>query len=924
MTLDRWGGAGLLGRHEECRILDDLVAGIRDGHSAALLLRGEPGIGKTALLAHIERASTDCRHLRAAGVESEMELAFAGLHQLCAPLLPGLDSLPEAQAQALGTAFGLRSGPPPDRFLIGLAVLSLLSEHATDGPVICLVDDAQWLDRASSQCLAFVARRLAAESVLLICAARPHDGQHVWAGLPELAIDGLVPSDAAAVLETAAPTSVDARVIRRVVAETRGNPLALLQMAESLSSTQLNFGPGSLAQRSVGEQIEERFSQQLDRLPAQTQQLLLVAAAEPLGDPALLGAAAARLGIAKMAIEPAEAAGLIEVGGTVKFRHPLVRSAAYRSAHPEDVRRVHRALAEVTDRDRDPDRSAWHRAHAVAAPAESIAIDLERSAVRALAHGGLAAAAAFLERAARLSPDEEDRVERTLRAAETSLEAGLLEDVQDLVAQVEHRSLGDLQRARCEVLRAHVAFASNRGGDAVFLLLDAAQRVESLAPELACDTYQGALQASLFVGRLAPDPGLAEVARAARRAPFGVAPRRSDQLALGFAVLIDEGLDVAAPQLRRAYQAFLTDDVPVEEAGRHMLFAVRAAFDLWDLSAWSSMQTRLLELARASGALVTLQLALSADAFAQLFNGDLRTAEARLDEAQALAGASGIPVPPGASIAMAALRGNLASAASIIKPAEEDASARGEGLVVCLSKWAMSVLCNGNGKYAAALAHCRELLVSPTHGRLSLAPYELTPNAWALAELVESAIRCGELETAKAAADLMSDVAAACATDWALGVAARSQAQISEGSTAETLYREAIERLERNGVAVEHARALLLYGEWLRRANRRSEARDALRQAHDFLDAMGVTAFAERARHELAASGVRVPGRRRAHERQELTAQELRIAKLAAEGYSNPEIGGQLYLSRHTVEWHLRNVFTKLGVTSRLHLRDAL
>ena len=923
MTLSG-AGAGLLGRQQECQALDGLLAGARAGRSAALVLRGEAGIGKTALLGHLERASAGSRLLRAAGVESEMELAFAGLHQLCAPLLEGLDSLPQPQAGALGTAFGLRGGPPPDRFLVGLAVLTLLSEHPTDGPIVCLVDDAQWLDRASGQCLAFAARRLGAEGVVLVFATRPHDGELTWAGLPQLTVRGLADVEATAVLETAAPTPLDARVRQRILVESRGNPLALLQLADSLSAAELTFGPERRTDDSVTGQMQERFARQLADLPSQTQLLLLVAAAEPLGDPGLLWAAAERLDIGTVAAGPAEAAGLLAVGTTVTFRHPLVRSAAYRSADPQDVRRVHGVLAEVTDPDRDPDRRAWHRAHAAPGPDEAVAAELERSADRALSHGGLAAAAALLEQASRVTPDEMDQVERALRAAESALGAGLLDDVQRLLVPLERRALDELQRARCEVLRAQIAFASNRGGDAVFLLLAAASRLEPLVPERACDTYAAALQACLFVGRLAPDPGLAEVARAARHAPVADPPRLIDQLMLGFAALFEDGLASAAPQLRRAYQAFIIEDVRPEEAGHHPLFAVRAAFDLWDLSAWTTLSGRMLELARASGALVTLQLALSADFYAQLFNGNLATASARLDEAQLLVGASGIPVSPAGPIAMAALRGDLASAATVIAPAEEDALARREGLVVCFAKWARAVLCNGNGRYQEALAHCRELLVVPGDGRLTVAPFELTPNAWALAELVEAAVRCGELATATAAADLMSEVAAACPTDWALGVAARLRAQLSEGETAESLYREAIERLERDGVGVEHARTLLLYGEWLRREGRRSDARKPLQHAYDSLSAMGVLAFAERARHELAATGRTVARRQVPGERKQLTPQELHIARLAAEGYTNPEIGAEVYLSRHTVEWHLKKVFVKLGVTSRLQLRRAL
>jgi DNA-binding CsgD family transcriptional regulator len=914
-------GSGLLGRKQECQTLDKLLARARTGESTSLVLSGEPGVGKSSLLDFVEERAKDCLVVRVAGVESEMELAFAGLHQFCAPLVDGLEALPEPQAAALGTAFGLRAGTPPDRFLIGLAVLTLLSEQAADRPIVCLVDDVQWLDTASAQCLGFVARRLAADRVAMVFTARPYPGAHTWAGLPQITVGGLDDADAAALLESAVPTPVDGRVRNRILAETRGNPLALLQLAQSLSAAELTFGPGRTeGAGGVTGQMEERFRRQLAELPEETRLLLLVAAAEPLGDRALLWAAAERLDIGPAAALPAETAGLFEDRTTARFRHPLVRSVAYWSADHQDRQRAHGALAAVTDPERDPDRRAWHRAHA-SGPDEAVAAELERSADRALAQGGMAAAAAFLQRAAELTPDDSTRTERELAAAENALNAGQLSDVVQLLAVLEGRPLGELQRARCELLRAQIAFASNRGGDAVFLLLAAARRLEPLLPEFACDTYKAALQAALFVGRLAGEPGLVEVARAARQAPVAVPSRRVDRLMLGTAVLLEDGLAVAVPQLRRAYQAFLTEEVPAEEALNALSFAVAAAYNVWDMSAWTLMNGRLLELARESGALVTLEMALTADSYARLFKGDLTTAAARLDEAHILSEASGVPVHPYAAMALAAFRGDRDVAATVITPAERDAADRGEGLVVCLGKWAWALVCNGNSRYPEALAHCRELLIGED-GAVAVEPYELA-NSWALAELVEAAVRCDERAIAAEAADLLADLAALCGTDWALGMAARSRALLSEGEEAEELYAEAAERLARDGVRVDHARALLLYGEWLRRSGRRTDARTVLRQAHESFEAMGVRAFAERARRELSATGETV--RKEVREtRQELTVQELHIARLAAAGRSNPEIGAELYLSRHTVEWHLKKVFAKLGVTSRHQLRDAL
>jgi DNA-binding CsgD family transcriptional regulator len=840
---------------------------------------------------------------------------------MCAPLLDGLEELPAPQAEALATAFGLAPGAPPDRFLIGLAVLSLLTEEAEKQPLLCLVDDAQWLDQASFQTLTFVARRLAAEPLVMVFATRPADRDRLWNGLPQLTLPGLASPAAKELLDSVVPTRLDPRVRSRILAESRGNPLALLELGRWSSAAELTFGLELPAAELVAGRMEAGFRLELEQLPDETQRLLLVAAAEPLGDVGLLWQASAALGIGLDAAAPAEALGLFQVRNTVRFRHPLLRSAVYRGASAADRQAAHRALAAVTDPVRDPDRLAWHRAQAVPGPDEAVAAELEQSAGRALTRGGLAAAASFLQRSALLSPDEGQRINRELSAAETALGAGMLEDVFHLLDVLEQRPLDDGQRARCELLRAQIAFASNRGGDAVFLLLAAARLLEAVLPARACDTYLGALQASMFIGRLAPEPGVLEVARAARHAPVPEPPRRTDRLMLAMAVLFEDGLAGAVTQVRDAYEGILDEDLPTEEALDFLVFAVAAAHSVWDLPRWTAMSGRQVQLARASGALVTLQLALSADAYARLFNGDLVTASAHLEEAQALAEVSGIPVHPYVAMALAAFRGDQVASATIITPAEQDAVVRREGLVVCLSKWSQALISNGNGKYAEALALCRELLVDD-QGVLTVAPYEPS-SSWALAELVEAAVRCDELPVAIEASDLLSKLAAACGTDWALGVAARSRALLGVGGDADAVYREAIELLGRSGARVDHARGHLLHGEWLRREGRRTEARDALRKAHESLAAMGVSAFAERARRELEAAGESVRARADTT-RHDLTAQELHIARLAAEGRSNPEIAAELYLSRHTIEWHLRKVFAKLDVKGRHQLRDAL
>ena len=387
-------GSGLRGRRRERDALDRLLTDVRAGQSRVLVVRGEAGIGKTALVDHLAARAAGCRVARAAGVESEMELAYAGVHQLCAPLVDRLPRLPGPQREALATALGLSGGAAPDRFLVGLAVLGLLSDAAAERPLVCLVDDAQWLDRASAQALAFVARRLLAESVALVFAVRePIDGQDL-AGLPPLAVGGLDDADARALLDSAMPGRLDERVRERVVAEARGNPLALLELPRGLTVAEMAGGFALPDAGPMASRIEQSFVRQLHSLPDETRRLLLTAAAEPVGDVPLLWRAAERLGIGPDAAAPAAAAGLIELGPRVRFRHPLVRSAAYRSAEPPDRRAVHRALADATDADTDPDRRAWHRAHAATGPDEAVACELEHSSDRARgradAHSGAA------------------------------------------------------------------------------------------------------------------------------------------------------------------------------------------------------------------------------------------------------------------------------------------------------------------------------------------------------------------------------------------------------------------------------------------------------------------------------------------------------------------------------------------------------
>ena len=888
------------------------MAGVRAGEGRALVVRGEPGVGKTVLLDYLAGRASGCRVARAAGVQSEMELAFAALHQLCAPMLDHAESLPVPQREALRTAFGLSAGPVPDRFLVGLAVLGLLSETAGERPLVCIVDDQQWLDHASAQALGFAARRLAADPVGLVFAARV-PGEDV-AGLPELLVEGLAEDDAAALLEsvlTGLTGPLDAQVRDRIIADTHGNPLALLELPRGLTSAQLTGGFGVSSAMPLDGRIEESFRRQLETLPAQTQRLVQLAAADPTGDPVLVWRAAGRLAIGPGAAGPAAEAGLAEFGARVRFRHPLVRSAAYRLASVQTRQELHGALAEATDPAADPDRRAWHRAQAAPGPDEEVAAELEHSAGRAQRRGGLAAAAAFLEQSARLTLDPARRAQRALAAAQAKHQAGALDAALGLLAMAQAGPLDELQRARSDLLRAQIAFSSSHGRDAPPLMLSAAKQLEALDAGLARKTYLEAFTAALFVGRLSPAVG--DVARAARTAPAPPAPARAPDLLLdGLALLVTEGYAAGTPALRRALLTARGQDIPAEEGLSWLWLAERAAMAVWDDETWHILASRHLKLARDAGALSELPLAVRSRILLHTHAGELQQGAALIAEAQAVADATGSQLAPYGATGIAAFRGHEAEATELIQANMDGVTSRGEGRGVT-SGYSAALLYNGLGHYDKALAAAELVCEYDDIGVLG----------WSLTELVEAAVRSGQPARASDALQRLTETTRASGTDWALGTEARSRALLSEGETAENCYREAIERLGRTRMRPAMARAHLLYGEWLRRENRRRDARAELRTAHGLFTTMGLEAFAERARRELLATGDTV--RKRTVETvSELTAQEAHIAQLAADGRTNVEIGAQLFLSTRTVEWHLSKVYTKLGVGSRRELRRAL
>ena len=903
----------LTDRLSERAELDRLVDAVRGGESGVLVVHGDPGVGKTMLLDHLAgRASgSGCRVARAAGVQSEMELAFAGLHQLCAPMLSRAEHLPEPQRDALQTAFGIAAGPPPDRFLVGLAVLSLLAGVAGERPLICLIDDEQWLDQASAQALGFTARRLAADPVGLVFAAR--DPSADLAGLPELEVDGLRDDDARVLLEGALAGRLDPRVRDLIIAETRGNPLALLELPRGLTPAELAGGFGLPGAAPLTSRIEESFRRQLDAMPAETRRLLQLAAADPSGDRALVWRAARRLGIPVQAGTAATEAGLAEFSGQVRFRHPLARSAVYRSASLSDRQQMHAALAEVTDPQADPDRRAWHRAQAAGGPDEEVAAELERSAGRAQARGGLAAAAAFLERSVLLTADPARHAERTLAAAQASMQAGAFGKALELLATAEDGPFDEFQHVRVDLLRAHIAFASGLGSDAPSLLLKAARQLEPFDLDLARETYLAAWGAAGLAGQLSGRDLLLEICHAVQALPPPPGdPRPLDLLLHGVALLTTGGPAAAAATLQRA--ANVLTSIPVEDVLRWGWMATVASTIVWDFDSLHAISARQVQLVRDVGALAQLPIYLNQMGIVSPWMGDFAGTVAVIAETESVAAATGSPIAPYTLLRLLALQGREAEASAAIASAIELAAAEGQGMAAAWAHWTAAVLYNGLARYKEAASAAQQATSNTLNPWMSM---------WAMPELVEAAARAGDLELARDALERLAETTQPCGNDVALGIEARCRALLSHGADADDRYREAIGRLSRTQLRPELARAHLVYGEWLRREDRRLDAREQLRTAHDMLAAIGMEAFAERARRELVATGETVR-KRGAETFTTLTPQEAHIARLARDGLTNPEIGAQLFLSARTVEWHLRKIFTKLGISSRRELHAAL
>jgi DNA-binding CsgD family transcriptional regulator len=900
----------LLGRAGECAVVDGVLSQARAGASGVLLVAGEPGVGKSALLEYAvaSASASGFQVVRAAGVEPEMELAFAGLQQLCAPLLDGLAELPGPQRSAIETAFGVSAGVPPDPFFVGLGVLGLLSAAAVARPLLCVVDDVQWLDQASARALGVAARRLQADAVTVLLAGRELGELAGAAGPAEMRLAGLADTDARALLASVLPQWVDQKVIDRIVAESAGNPLALLELPRGMTPAELAGGPGFGGTAGLPGRIEDSFLRRLELLPELTRRLALLAAADPAGDAALLWRACALAGIDPGAAGPAEDAGLVQVGARVRFFHPLVRSAVFRAASAQERRAAHGVLAAATDATAHPGRRAWHRAQAASGPDDQVAGELEDTAELARARGGVAAAAAFLERATALTLDPQRRSARALAAAQAWHQAGGHDRAVELVEVAEAGPLGDLGQAQAEWLRAQIIFVRTDGRDGTVQLVRAAQRLDPLDRDLAQATYVDAMRAAGLSG------DTLEAGRRLRALPLSQPADATELLLHGYGLFVTEGFPHGVDVLAQAIDAFVSAPVSGDENIRALEAAAAAARALHDGTGFDVLTARSVALARQAGALSLLPEALDLRALYCVDAGELAGAAAALDEAEAIRQATGMePGFGGDSGLLAALREEERAATGHIEQLCQEQEIGGVSRRAAMLEHAHAVLYNGLARYPEALAAAYRSGERHPQGGI----------VQALAELVEAAVRCHQPEAAQTALEALCAHTRLGGTDWGLGLEARSRALLAEGKAAEELYTDAIGRLGRTRMRLPLARAHLLYGEWLRRERRRTDARAQLRTAHDLFEAMGARSFAGRARQELTATGATAHSRRNAT-LDELTPQEARIASLAGEGLSNPEIAARLYISKGTVDYHLNKVFRKLGIRSRAQLHRAL
>lgn len=905
----------MIGRASERAVLDGLLDAARQGLSRALVLSGDAGIGKSALLDYAQEAAPDFRVLRVAGYESERDLAFAAVHRLILPLLDLRASLPVRQRLAIESAFGLVDELPADRFLVGLATLSLLSDAALAGPLLCVVDDAHWLDDESIAALAFAARRLQADRLVMLFAVRDLDRQQLpLDGLPIVGVPGLPRHEAVELLRSVVRGPIDGLVADRVVTETGGSPLALIELgAGDLASAALAAGASMPEPLPVGRRLETHYLDQVRALPEATQDLLLLVSAEAAGDRTLIDAAASILGIPDDAAQAAERCGLLDRQPVMRLRHPLVRSAVYNGAPSGDRRRVHAALAAAAGSAGDRDRQAWHDGASASAPEESVAMALEAAGERALRRGGCAASASFFSRAAELSVDPPARIERALAAAQRHLVAGFRVRARHVIAELAPDITDPLQRAKAARLEGALRYTVGETSQTVSILIGAAEAFRPFDIHIARDTLLQAMAAARITGAFtAPGESEVDVALAARAMPLppGCEPTIGDLLLDGESTLFLDGVTTAAPLFRRAMAAIDGDPADSEEMLRWLGVASWAGGVLGDREAEHRFAARLEKSAREKGAIIPLSLGLTYLGFAELFDGSLAAARAHLTEREELLSAVGRP-PDVGSLVLSAWAGHDVARAEAADVAARARETR-QGWMLVFVDYALTVLELGHGNYAAAL----------TTATKNFGANPMFSSAVFL-DVVEASVRSGDRARAVAAVDTFVRLQANDPTPLASALIAAGRALVAGDADAEDLYVAAIDGLRSAGGSAHRARSQLLYGEWLRRRKRRLDARAQLHQAYEMFSTMGAGAFAARASRELAATGERA--RKRVPSRDDaLTPQESQIARLAAAGATNPEIAHQLFLSASTVDYHLRKVYRKLELSSRRQLTRAL
>jgi DNA-binding CsgD family transcriptional regulator len=911
--------SALLGRAEECAMLRELATNVRNGFSGTLVFIGEPGVGKTRLLQYVAESAAEVTPLWISGAQSELRLAFAALHRLVLPYLGRLRRLSGPHRAALEVTFGLREGPPPNRFLVSLGALALLDDVAAERPLVCLVDDAQWLDPESLSVLGFVARRLYADRIGMVFSAREHAGDvTALAGLPTRRLGALDPASAHTVLDDAVPGALDPRVSARIIAETGGNPLAMLELVGALTAEQL-AGRFPLPRRlPVGRRVEAHFLAQVTTLSPQARTVLLVAAASSDDEPSTVWRAATLLDVEAEAAAPAVSQGILSVEPRISFRHPLIRSAVYDGATPEERRRAHAALAAVADRDGHGDQAAWHRAAAVTTPEETIAADLAASALRAQRRGGYTMQAAFLTRAAELSPDTQGRALRYLGAAQAHLAAGeglLAEALLDLATpELDEAGL----HASVQRMRAAVAVFFSRHKDAPAILLDAASRVEATDVFLVRQILFDAMQAAVVAREYTAGTTLKEVAQAVLRVACDSRRPASgrDLLLDGFATRIARGYADAVPLLRAAVAAMFTDEGAAHVDIPSTILGWFAADDVWDEKSRRAMFERAQAVERRQGALGAMRITLAGLSVSQAWAGQMSDAENSYGEAAEISALIGVPPPAttGVLLEVRAWQGRESESREVASSTAAWGREKGAKILEIFALMGLTVLEIGLGRYPDAL-------------RSGLQIFDDDPPGFGnriLPEVVEAGVRGGDRGAAQAALDRLTERATVSSTPWALGLLARSRALMASDADAEPYYQEAMRQLSATAMRIELARAHLLYGEWLRRRKRRRDAHQHLRTAHDIFAAMGAASFADRAGIEQRATGHSSRDARRAASPFNLTPQEAQIARQAGAGATNNEIASRLFITVSTVEYHLSKVFRKLGVTSRRQLAALL